>query len=201
MTNIAVFASGGGSNARAIIEYFLEHKNIRVSLIISNRRAAGVHEVAQKYGVPSVFVGKDQYEDQGYVLELLKDCQWIALAGFLKLIPSYLTKAFANRIVNIHPALLPKYGGHGMYGHYVHEAVFNNKETHTGLTIHLVDEEYDRGQIIKQGVCDIRNVDSPAEIAARVLKLEHYYYPRVLEAMIEGRDDLSYIDHTILTSM
>lgn len=201
MTNIAVFASGGGSNAHSIIQYFKHHPSIRVSMIVTNRKNAGVRNVAASHNIPSFFVPKDDFENQTYMLELLQDVQWIALAGFLKLIPSYIIHAFTNKIVNIHPSLLPKYGGHGMYGHFVHEAVFNNQDRYSGMTIHLVDEEYDRGQIIKQSQCDISDVKNAHEIASRVLRLEHYYFPRVLEALIQEKTDLSAIDHTVLSTI
>lgn len=165
-----------------------------MSLIVSNRKTAGVHDRAATLEVKSIFINKEKYEDADFVLDILKDVDYIILAGFLKLIPAYLVQAYPNRIINIHPALLPKYGGHGMYGQHVHQAVFNNKEKESGMTIHYVNEAYDEGQIIMQGTVSIVDLHNAKEVAKAVLKLEHYYYPRVIEAIILNRD-ISDINH------
>jgi phosphoribosylglycinamide formyltransferase-1 len=182
---LAIFASGTGSNAQKIIDYFREHDLIEVSLIVSNKPKAGVLEIAQKEDIPFIVLSRDSfYKTQQLVQQLqTRQIDLIILAGFLWLVPDYLVKAFSDAIINIHPALLPKYGGKGMYGMHVHEAVKKNEETESGITIHYVNEHYDEGQIIKQVVCPLSQNDSPQEIRNKVLVLEHYHYPRVIEAL------------------
>lgn len=188
MTRIAIFASGGGSNAKAIIRHFQDHNSISVALVISNRTSAGVHNVAQSYSIPSLTLSNADFEREDYLIPLLQEhrIDFIALAGFLRLIPSSITQAFPKRIINIHPSLLPKYGGKGMYGLHVHKAVKANHEDLTGLTIHYVNEEFDKGEIIFQAETQVLATDAPEDIAARVLKLEHYHYPRVIEKLLLG---------------
>ena len=150
--NIAVFASGKGSNADNICSYFKGHPAIKISLIVSDRKAAGVFDVAKKHQIPSLYINRESWNDQDKVIATLGDynIDLIVLAGFLKLIPPTLIQAFNGHIINIHPALLPSYGGAGMYGHHVHEAVHKAGEKETGITIHFVDEHYDHGDIIFQ---------------------------------------------------
>lgn len=185
-TSVAVFASGGGSNAEEIFKYFQNHPDIKVSLLLSNNPQANVLERAKKFDIPSVVFNKDEFRDPPKVLEWLseKNVSHIVLAGFLWLIPEYLIRAFPNKIINIHPALLPKYGGKGMYGEKVHAAVKQAGEKYSGLTIHLVNDRYDEGRILFQTQCEIDETDSPSVIAKKVLKLEHEYYPKVIEGWI-----------------
>ena len=183
---LAIFASGGGSNADRICAYFKDHPQISVGVIITNNANAGVRQVAERHDIPSFVITKKDWHTSEHVLPLLEqhDISHIILAGFLLLIPEWLIKAYPDRIVNIHPALLPKYGGKGMYGHHVHEAVKAAGETYSGITIHIVDEQYDKGDILFQAKVDLDEDDTPGEIAAKVLKLEHYYFPRVIERWV-----------------
>lgn len=184
--SVAVFASGGGSNAEEIFKYFQNHPEIRVSQLLTNNPQAKALERAKKYNIPTLVFTKDDFVASGNVLKSLseKNVTHIVLAGFLWLIPEFLIRAFPDKIINIHPALLPKYGGKGMYGEKVHSAVKQAGEKCTGLTIHLVNEKYDEGKILYQAKCDISDADTPTEIAMKVLKLEHEYYPKVIEGWI-----------------
>ncbi|MEO0553295.1 MAG: phosphoribosylglycinamide formyltransferase [Bacteroidota bacterium] len=184
--NIAIFSSGSGTNAQQIIEYFKDKEGISVSLILSNKADAYVLTRAERLGVPSVvFDRSDFYENNGVLKRLQgEDIYFLVLAGFLWLVPDNLTKAFPGRILNIHPALLPKYGGKGMYGSRVHEAVKQAGEKETGITIHYVNEKYDEGQIIFQATCDLDGSDTPSSIAAKVHELEYEHYPRVILEVI-----------------
>jgi phosphoribosylglycinamide formyltransferase 1 len=183
---IAIFASGNGSNAEAIIQYFKNHLTIKVALVLSNNPDAFVLERAKKSNIPAKSFSRDEYKQPGQVLEHLasENITHIVLAGFLWLVPDYLIKQFPDRIVNIHPALLPKFGGKGMYGNRVHEAVKLAGEKETGITIHLVNEHYDEGRVLFQKSCPVEPQHSAAEIAKCVLALEHEYYPRVIEDWI-----------------
>lgn len=187
MVNIAIFASGGGSNALAICTYFENHPNIKVSVIITNKPNAGVIGVASKFNIPSYIIGKKNMED-GSLIAILENnkIDFVILAGFLLLIPTMFVRQFENRILNIHPSLLPAYGGYGMYGHFVHEAVYKNKEKISGMTIHLVNEKYDEGRIIFQAECALDVHDKPEQIAEKVLKLEHKYYSQTIENYINS---------------
>ena len=183
MLNIAIFASGGGSNAEAIIRYLKDHAYLSVQLIVSNRKNAGVLDRAANHGIQTLIINReDFYEKKDLTAKLAtQKIDLIVLAGFLWLIPKYLIKDFPNRVINIHPALLPKYGGKGMYGHHVHQAVFDNKEKESGLTIHYVNEHYDEGNIILQARCPLTLTDQPEDIAKKVLRLEHQVYPVAVE--------------------
>lgn len=183
---IAVFASGSGSNAEEIIRYFKGHQSIEVALVLTNNAAAMVVDRAQRLAIPSFVFTKEQFRNSTEVLLLLKKTEitHVVLAGFLLLIPEYLIKAFPDRIINIHPALLPKFGGKGMYGLKVHEAVKLAQEKETGITIHLVNEKYDEGRIIFQGKCAVDESHTPQEIAKCVQQLEYEHYPRVIESWI-----------------
>lgn len=184
---IALFASGAGSNARNIIEYFQGSETVRVALVVSNKKDAGVLPMAQAYGVPTHIVGRQSFYESTEILEVLEqhEVDFVALAGFLWLIPDYLVRAFPRRIVNIHPALLPRYGGKGMYGMHVHEAVQAAGETETGMTIHYVNEQYDEGDILFQARCPVAPGDSAADIARNVLALEHRHFPEVLARLLD----------------
>ena len=185
--NIAIFASGKGSNAEKIISFFKGHPLIQVALIVTNKSTAGVLKLAADHGIPSCIITKEQfYQTESFLVELAgNDITHIVLAGFLWKIPDYLIREFPDKIINIHPALLPNYGGKGMYGHHVHRAVFENKDKESGITIHLVNEHYDEGQILYQERCEIQEGDSPDVIAEKVLILEHHFFPRIIEKWIE----------------
>lgn len=184
--NIAIFASGGGSNALKIIQYFQNHETISVGLMICNKANIGAIAIAEQYNIPSLIISRKQFYETEELLEILLKYQinLLVLAGFLWLVPSYLVKAYPNKILNIHPALLPKYGGKGMYGHYVHEAVRAAAEKESGMTIHYVNENYDEGSIIFQAKCDLVESDSPDDIAKKVLSLEHQYYAKIIEKVL-----------------
>jgi len=186
---IAIFASGSGSNAEEIMKYFNDHPSIEVTLLLTNNPNAYAIERAKKYSVLHKVFTKQDLENEN-VVEWLRAAgiTHIALAGFLWLVPLNLLKAFPNKIVNIHPALLPKYGGKGMYGIKVHEAVKVNGDTRTGVTIHVVNTEYDEGKILAQKTVEIESTDSAQDIANKVHELEYRYYPAVIESWIEGRE-------------
>ncbi|HTI91246.1 MAG TPA: phosphoribosylglycinamide formyltransferase [Puia sp.] len=186
MKKIAIFASGAGSNAAKIIDHFRSHPNIKISLIVCNKPGAGVLDIAQKEGIPTLIIEKEIFfQGSAYLGELReKGVDFIVLAGFLWKIPSALVKAYPGRIINIHPALLPKYGGKGMYGRFVHEAVVEAKETETGITIHYVDELYDHGQVIFQERVPLSPEDTPGTVAQKVHRLEHLHFPKIIEAVV-----------------
>lgn len=183
MNRIALLASGSGSNAENIFNYFNARKTLDFPLVLSNNEYAYVHERAQKMGIPSYFFTKNEFAEAKLVLDLLQKyaIDGIVLAGFMLKISQPLLDAFPNKIINIHPALLPKYGGKGMYGHHVHEAVKNAGETETGITIHYINENYDEGNIIFQAKCPVLPTDTPEDIAAKVHELEYRYYPEIIE--------------------
>lgn len=191
-TRIAVFASGAGSNARKLMEYFnsdissSQAKGIEVALVVSNKIDAGVLQIAAEYQVPTLIIEKEKFfRGNAYVDELKQaGISFIVLAGFLWKVPAALVQAFPGAIVNIHPALLPKYGGKGMYGNFVHEAVIANKEPESGITIHVVDEVYDNGAHLFQATCPVLPDDTPATLAQRIHQLEHAHYARVVEETI-----------------
>jgi formyltetrahydrofolate-dependent phosphoribosylglycinamide formyltransferase len=185
-TRLAIFASGAGSNAQKIIEQFKTNEKVLVSLIVSNKTGAGVLKIAERENIPSLILDKEKFfRGNAYVDELREQgIDFIILAGFLWKIPSALIKVFPNKIINIHPALLPKYGGKGMYGHHVHEAVIGNKEKESGITIHYVDEFYDHGSIILQAKCAVEENDTAESLAAKIHLLEHANYPVVIERLI-----------------
>jgi phosphoribosylglycinamide formyltransferase 1 len=184
---LAVFASGAGSNAEKLIQYFKDSALGRVDLLVCNKPGAGVLAIAEKEGVPTLLIEKEQFfRGDGYAPFLqAQGIDFIVLAGFLWKIPQTLIDAFPRRIVNIHPALLPKYGGKGMYGQYVHEAVLNAGEVESGITIHYVDEHYDSGDIIFQTACPILPGDKPGDVARRIHLLEHAHYPQVVEKILK----------------
>ena len=186
MKRIAIFASGAGSNARQIIEYFANHAAIQVVLVVCNKPGAGVLNIAAQYDIPTLLIEKQQFFRGNAYMDELKasHINFIILAGFLWKIPSALIQAYANKIINIHPALLPKYGGKGMYGQFVHEAVIAASDKESGITIHKVDELYDHGQTIFQITCPVLPDDTPATLAQRIHALEHQHYPQVIEAFI-----------------
>lgn len=186
MKRIVLFASGAGSNVENIIQYFSSNSAVEVAGVFCNNKTAKVLERASEYHVPSVVFSKEDLKGD-VVLNKLKalNPDLIVLAGFLLQLPQSLTEGFSNKIVNIHPALLPKYGGKGMYGQHVHQAVFNNKEKFTGITIHFVNEHYDEGAIIFQESILIDYCKTADEIALKVRNLEHEFFPKVIEGLLE----------------
>lgn len=186
MKKIAIFASGTGSNAGKIIEHFRDSAEAQVVLVISNKKDAGVLDIAHKNGIPTHIIDRRAFYESETLLDTLRKAEidLIVLAGFLWLIPAYLVRAYEKKIINIHPALLPKYGGKGMYGMHVHEAVKASGETESGITIHFVNEHYDEGDIILQERCTLSPQDSPTDIARKVLQLEHRHFPEVVHQLI-----------------
>lgn len=186
--NIAIFASGNGTNAENIIKYFSGNKDIKVKIVMANKADAFVLERAHRLGIPTLYINREQWADATHILTLLHEQQidFIVLAGFLARIPDALLHAYPNRIVNIHPSLLPKFGGKGMYGNKVHEAVVTAGETESGITIHYLNEHYDEGQIIAQYRCPVMPNDTPQDVATRVHALEYEYYPKVIEQLLQA---------------
>jgi len=187
---IAIFASGAGSNAQNIINYFRNKPLMQVATIVCNKPGAGVVQIAEKEGIPLLLIGREEFfRGHAYVPQLRSlNVDFIVLAGFLWKVPQALIDAYRGRIVNIHPALLPKYGGKGMYGNYVHEAVLAAGETESGITIHFVDEHYDHGDVIFQARCGVLPGDTPELLARRIHELEYQHYPRVIESVLLGSD-------------
>ena len=186
MRNIAIFASGSGTNAQKLMEYFSTNKTAKVKIVLSNKADAYVLERAKNFSVPTFVFDRDDLYHSGKVLRILleNDIHFIVLAGFLWLVPEEILSHYPGRIVNIHPALLPDYGGKGMYGDRVHKAVLENQEKESGISIHFVNERYDEGDIIFQAKCEVKPDDTPEVLAARIHKLEHKYYPLVVEKLI-----------------
>lgn len=184
---LAILASGSGSNAEAIMAHFADHPAVEVAWVGSNRQGAGVLERAERHGVPASTFSRRGMQD-GELLRELADRQidWVALAGFLLQVPAEVVASYAGCMVNIHPALLPAYGGPGMYGHHVHEAVKAAGESRSGMTVHWVTEQYDEGAVVFQAEVDLDPADDADQIAQKVLQLEHAYYPSVLEGLIAG---------------
>ena len=185
-TKIAIFASGRGTNASALISYFKGHPSIKVDCVFCNRKEAGVMQLAEQEGCPAYYFSERQFKEATEVLDKLKErnVDWIVLAGFLLMVPKVIVGAFSGRMVNIHPALLPKFGGKGMYGDRVHQAVLEANESKSGISIHWVDQHYDSGSIIQQFECKIAPSDGLAQLRAKVQKLEHQHLPPVMEALI-----------------
>lgn len=187
MHRIAIFASGEGTNARNFVEYFKHSKDIRIALIVSNKREAGVVQMAKDAGIEVLIVDKESfYTSDKVVDELRQKADFIVLAGFLWMIPDNICMAFAGKMVNIHPALLPNYGGKGMYGANVHEAVIANKEKESGITIHYVNDRYDEGKVIFQAKCKVEASDTPQSLAQKIHELEYKFYPSIVEKLLLG---------------
>ncbi|MDL2303131.1 phosphoribosylglycinamide formyltransferase [Dysgonomonas sp. OttesenSCG-928-D17] len=188
MIKLAIFASGSGSNAENIIEYFRGDNSVTIPLIVSNKEDAYVHQRAKKLNVESVTFSKNDFYSSDKVLEFLqqKGIDFIILAGFLLKVPASLLTAYPDRIINIHPALLPKYGGKGMYGDNVHKAVVAAGETESGITIHYVNENYDEGAVIFQAKCPVLAGDTYEDVASKVHALEYIHFPKVIEALLKG---------------
>lgn len=186
MKNIAIFASGSGTNAENIIKYFSTRKTAHVNLVLSNRREAMVLKRAEALNVDTFVFEYNDFYKSGTVLDKLKtyNIDFVVLAGFLWLVPENILEHFPNRIVNIHPALLPSYGGKGMYGDAVHRAVIAGGDTESGITIHYVNRHYDSGDIIFQSRCKIETDDTPGTLASKVHQLEYIHFPRVIEELV-----------------
>lgn len=184
---LAIFGSGRGSNAEKIISYFEKNEKIEVTLVAANIADAGILTIAANHAIPNIYLPKKElHENTIGVVELLKkyEIDYIILAGYLLLIPEALITQYENKIINIHPSLLPAYGGKGMYGSHVHEAVIQNKESQSGITIHLVNKEYDKGEILFQAICPVEKNDDAMSLAQKIHVLEHRYFPQVIEKYI-----------------
>lgn len=188
MKNIAIFASGSGTNAENIMNHFSESSDATVRLVLTNKQDAGVIKRAEKYNVKTVVFNREQFSGSNYVANLLRDeeIDYVVLAGFLWLVPESIINGWAGRIVNIHPALLPNYGGRGMYGMNVHNAVIEAGESKSGITIHHVNSVYDSGDTILQATVDIEPGDTPEMLAAKIHELEYEYFPKVIEQEIKN---------------
>ena len=186
MKNLAIFASGTGSNAEAVIEYFKSHASVKVALVVTNNPEAGVIKIAHRNKIISAIVSKPALNDPEILGRLLTalNIDMIVLAGFLQLVPEYILQRFPQRIINIHPALLPKHGGKGMYGIKVHEAVLSSGDAETGITIHFVNEHYDEGEVILQKATSVEAGDSADSIARKVQLLEHEWLPQTVEKLL-----------------
>lgn len=185
---VAIFASGSGTNAEKIIRHFAGHKKVKIALVVCNKPGAGVLQIAQDNGINTLIINNKDLDEPETLLHTFRQegIGFLVLAGFLKQLPGPLVKAYQNRIVNIHPALLPAYGGKGMYGHFVHEAVIANREKQSGISIHYVDELYDHGETIFQATCKVADNDTAASLAKKVQQLEHEHYPVVLEKILQN---------------
>ena len=183
---LAILGSGNGTNAQQISEYFAGRSDVQVACIIYNKRDAYIAQRAKNLGIEARYFGRADFYDNGAVLNYLREKQidWVILAGFLWLVPTAILDAYPKRIINIHPALLPKYGGRGMYGHHVHEAVVAAGEHESGITIHIVDSNYDRGTTLFQARCTVTPDDTPDTLAAKIHLLEKEYFPRVIDETI-----------------
>ena len=183
---VAIFASGTGTNAQRIIDHFNLSSRVKIALIVCNKPGAGVLSIAENEGIPTLLLSKERFlNGDAYLPELQKKkIGFIVLAGFLWKLPGQFIQAYPKKIVNIHPALLPKYGGSGMYGHYVHEAVIANKEKETGISIHYVDEQYDHGEVIFQAKCAVDENENADSLAKKIHELEHANYSAVIEKLI-----------------
>ncbi|NPD47772.1 MULTISPECIES: phosphoribosylglycinamide formyltransferase [unclassified Lentimicrobium] len=186
MKRIAIFASGNGSNAENIIKFFLQSENISVELVLTNNANAKVIERAAKLDIPVVVFNRSDFYGDEIVLESLIEhkIDLVVLAGFMWLVPSYLIQNYPLNIINIHPALLPKYGGKGMYGDYVHQAVSEAREKESGITVHYVNEKYDDGDIIFQKSIEIEEGEDPDSIAQKIHTLEYEYFPKVIKDLL-----------------
>lgn len=185
MKNIVIFASGTGSNALKLIEHFDGHPTVAVRAVFSNVANAPVIEKARNAGIDAIYFTKEAFQDPEFTKRLDEyHCDWIILAGFLWLVPEYLIQHMGGRIINLHPALLPSYGGKGMYGARVHQAVIESKENHSGITIHLVDGHYDHGEILFQAHCSVETNDTPQSLANKIHQLEWKYLPIICEKTI-----------------
>jgi formyltetrahydrofolate-dependent phosphoribosylglycinamide formyltransferase len=188
ISRIAIFASGAGSNAQKIIDHFSNHSSIKVALIVCNNPQAGVVNIAAKENIPILQIEKEKFFNTDVYVNQLKEknIDWIILAGFLWKVPLSFIQSYSNKIINIHPALLPKYGGKGFYGKAVHEAVLAANDKESGISIHFVDEIYDHGKIIFQAKCPVLPMDTADSLTQRIHSLEHEHYAKVIEELLLG---------------
>lgn len=185
MKNVILFASGAGSNVQAILDYFRGNDKVHFSLIVCNKSQAGVLDIAEREGIDFLLIDKTIFNSEVFLDNLeAYNADLLVLAGFLWKIPTFLIQAYERKIINIHPSLLPKYGGKGMYGSNVHQAVIENKEVESGITIHLVNEEYDKGTILLQKKVVVTEYDNATTLAEKVLILEHEWFSQVIESLI-----------------
>lgn len=185
--SIAVFASGTGTNALRIIDHFRAAEDIAVELLVCNKADAPVVEKVRERGIEVIVMDNEAFESGLTLLQELdyRAVDWIVLAGFLRKIPVNIIRGYHNRIINIHPSLLPKFGGKGMYGMHVHRAVIEAREKQTGISIHFVNEEFDKGELLAQYTVDLEDADTPEEVARKVQELEHRYFPYIVEQVIK----------------
>jgi phosphoribosylglycinamide formyltransferase-1 len=188
MKNVAIFASGEGTNAQNIIDYFSTSDKVKIALVVSNKSTANVLNRAKKANIPTLVISRADFFESDTTIKRLQAAHidFIVLAGFLWMIPENLVRAFPKKMINIHPALLPKYGGKGMYGMHVHKTVIDNKETESGISIHFVNEHYDEGEIISQHRCTLSDADTPETVAAKIHALEREFFPKVIEKVIRN---------------
>lgn len=188
LKRIALFASGSGTNVENIANYFKSNTEIEIGLVLSNKKDAFVLERAKKLGIPSMVFNREQFYNSRVVVDQLIDynIDFVVLAGFLWLIPTNLIQAFPKKIINIHPALLPKHGGKGMYGSKVHESVVENHDIESGITIHFVNEHYDEGDVIFQSSCEVLPTDNADDVASKVHALEYEHFPKVIEQLVRN---------------
>lgn len=186
MKRLAIFASGSGSNTENIAIYFSKKPDLEISAILSNNANAFVLSRAKKLNIPTLVFSRSEFNKTNKIIDFLaeKKIDFVVLAGFLWLLPLNLLRKYPDSIVNIHPALLPKYGGKGMYGMNVHSAVVENKEKESGITIHMINEKYDEGKIIFQAKCNIDSKDTPEDVAEKIHKLEHEFFPKIIEQLL-----------------
>ncbi len=189
MIRIVIFASGSGTNAENIVKYFKKNKNIEVNFIVSNNKKAGILDRAIQLEIPVKVIGKNELDSDLFLHFLEREADYIILAGFLLKIPERLICRFTDKIINIHPALLPKFGGKGMYGMHIHKAVVKNRETKTGISIHLVNENYDEGAILFQKEVDVLKTDSAEEVASKIHVLEQENFPQIIDRFIKNKLD------------
>jgi phosphoribosylglycinamide formyltransferase-1 len=188
MKRIAIFASGKGSNADSLCTHLVNHASIKVELILSDRKESGVFAVAEKHGVKAIYLNKELLTQPDQVVAILKEynIDVLVLAGYLKLVPQEWIANYPRKIFNLHPALLPKFGGKGMYGMHVHRAVVAGGETETGITIHEVNEHYDEGKIVFQARTAVEPIDSPERVAEKIAALEKEFFANVITKVVES---------------
>ena len=186
MKNVAIFASGEGTNAQNIIDHFKSSRTIKIALVVSNKPTANVLNRAKEANIPTRVMSRTDFFESDAIIQVLQNAHidFIVLAGFLWMIPENLVRAFPKKIINIHPALLPKYGGKGMYGMHVHKAVVDNKEKESGISIHFVNEHYDEGELISQHHCLVTAADTPETVAAKIHALEQEFFPKIIEKVL-----------------
>lgn len=185
MIRLAIFASGSGSNAEKIMETFQSDPQISVEAVLSNKSDAFVLERAKIFGVTTIVFNRDEFKDKAFLNKLEEhNVDYLILAGFLWKVPDFLIQAFPDRILNIHPSLLPKHGGKGMYGSRVHQAVLDSGDNESGITIHLVNEQYDEGRVLFQAKCEVEKTDSVETLAQKIHALEHKHFPRVIKEFV-----------------